>query len=126
MSDAFIGRGWSFPLGVSPSGGAAMVDSDEEIRQAIRLILGTEPGERPMRPEFGCAIHHHVFGPVDASSLGAIAHEVRHALDRWEPRITVDDVEATKTPRPPRRCGSTSPTTTPTPTAVATSSTPST
>lgn len=96
MSDndnLFIGRGWAFPLGVSPSGGAAMAEGPDDVEQAVRLILGTEPGERPMRPEFGCAIRDRVFGSFDASTSGAIAHEVRHALERWEPRIVVDDVQ---------------------------------
>ncbi|WP_411139848.1 GPW/gp25 family protein [Streptomyces sp. x-80] len=92
MSDFFIGRGWAFPLGVSPSGGVAMAEGSADVEQAIRLILGTEPGERPMRPEYGCAIRDRVFGSFDASTSGAIAHEVRRALERWEPRIVVDDV----------------------------------
>ncbi|MFE9221458.1 GPW/gp25 family protein [Streptomyces lavendulae] len=92
MSDPFIGRGWAFPLGVSPSGGLAMAEGPTDVEQAIRLVLGTEPGERPMRPEFGCAIRDRVFGSFDASTSGAIAHEVRRALERWEPRIVVDDV----------------------------------
>lgn len=92
MSDFFIGRGWAFPMGVSPSGGVAMAGGSADVEQAIRLILGTEPGERPMRPEFGCAIRDRIFGSFDASSSGAIAHEVRRALERWEPRIVVRDV----------------------------------
>ncbi|GHF35878.1 MULTISPECIES: GPW/gp25 family protein [Streptomyces] len=92
MSDVFIGRGWAFPLGVSPSGGVAMAEGSADVEQAVRLILSTEPGERPMRPEFGCAIRDRVFGSFDASASGAIAHEVRRALERWEPRIVVDDV----------------------------------
>ncbi|MEU2834783.1 GPW/gp25 family protein [Streptomyces lavendulae] len=92
MPDFFIGRGWAYPLGVSPSGGVAMAEGSSDVEQAIRLILGTEPGERPMRPEFGCAIRDRVFGSFDASTSGAIAHEVRRALERWEPRIVVDDV----------------------------------
>ncbi|MFI1166316.1 GPW/gp25 family protein [Streptomyces sp. NPDC020801] len=93
MSELFIGRGWAWPMGVSPSGGVAMVEGWPEIEQSIRLILGTEPGERPMRPEFGCAIRDQVFGSFDASTSGAIAREVWRALDRWEPRIVVDDVD---------------------------------
>ncbi|MEC4017978.1 GPW/gp25 family protein [Streptomyces sp. H27-D2] len=93
MSDFFIGRGWSWPMGVNPSGGVAMAGGWTEVEQSIRLILGTEPGERPMRPEFGCAIRDQIFGSFDASARGAIAHEVRRALDRWEPRINVDDVD---------------------------------
>ncbi|MGW1076366.1 GPW/gp25 family protein [Streptomyces sp. NPDC002537] len=92
MSDLFTGRGWAFPLGVSASGGMAMVEGSHDVERAIRLVLGTEPGERPMRPEFGCAIRDKVFGSFDASTSGAIVQEVRRALERWEPRIVVDDV----------------------------------
>ncbi|MFD9634234.1 GPW/gp25 family protein [Streptomyces violascens] len=92
MSDFFLGRGWSAPLGVSPSGGIAMTEGAADVEQAIRLVLGTEPGERPMRPEFGCAIRDRVFGSFDAATCGAIAYEVRRSLERWEPRIVVDDV----------------------------------
>ena len=91
----FTGRGWAFPLRTTPSGGIALVDGDTEIAEAIRLILGTAPGERPMRPDFGCAIHDFVFAPADAATAGQIAFEVRSALDRWEPRITVLDVLVT-------------------------------
>ena len=70
----------------------------------MRLILGTSPGERPMRPEFGCPIHEHVFAPADATTTGLIAFEVRNSLRRWEPRIDVLDVEVTPARRPARRC----------------------
>ncbi|MDI2031951.1 GPW/gp25 family protein [Saccharopolyspora sp. TS4A08] len=92
MSDRFIGRGWGFPLRVGPTGGIGMVEREREIEEAIRLVLGTAPGERPMRPEFGCGIHDHVFAPGDGATAGRIAHEVRVALRRWEPRIEVADV----------------------------------
>jgi phage baseplate assembly protein W len=92
VSSPFIGRGWAFPTGVAPTGGVAMVDQELEIEQAIRIILGTAPGERPMRPEFGCGIHDYVFAPADGDTAGRIAHEVRVALNRWEPRIEVIDV----------------------------------
>ncbi|WP_031066614.1 GPW/gp25 family protein [Streptomyces sp. NRRL WC-3742] len=88
----FIGRGWAFPLRVNATGGIGMVERDREIAEAIRLILGTAPGERPMRPEFGCGIHEYVFAPGDGTTAGRIAREVRLALERWEPRIELDDV----------------------------------
>ena len=72
-----------------------MVSREREIEEAIRLILGTSPGERPMRPEFGCRIHEYVFASADGSTANAIAAEVRAALERWEPRIDVDDVAVT-------------------------------
>ena len=95
MSDRFIGSGWAFPMRVDATGGIALVEKEAEIEQAVRLILGTAPGERPMRPEFGCGIHDYVFSPADAATAGRIAYEVQVALERWEPRIIVQDVLVT-------------------------------
>lgn len=92
MSDEFIGRGWAFPLRTDSTGGIALVTREREIEEAIRLILGTSPGERPMRPEFGCRIHEYVFASADGATASAMAAEVKSALMRWEPRIDVEDV----------------------------------
>ncbi|GIF07189.1 GPW/gp25 family protein [Actinoplanes siamensis] len=92
MAEQFIGNGWAFPLRVDSTGGIALVSREREIAEAIRLILATAPGERPMRPEFGCGVHDYVFAPADENTAGRIAFEVRRALDRWEPRIDVADV----------------------------------
>jgi uncharacterized protein len=88
----FVGAGIAFPMRTDAIGGLALVTREREIEEAIRLVLGTAPGERPMRPEFGCRISEHVFGPANATTAGQLAAEVRVALDRWEPRIDVDDV----------------------------------
>lgn len=88
----FVGAGWAFPLGTDATGGIALVVREREIEEAIRLILATAPGERPMRPEFGCRIHDHVFNAASSATAGQIAYDVRQALDRWEPRIEVLDV----------------------------------
>jgi phage baseplate assembly protein W len=61
--------------------------------QALEIILSTAPGERPMRPEFGCAVHECVFDRLDAETVGRVDHAVRAAIDRWEPRVTVESVE---------------------------------
>ena len=95
MADLFVGRGIAFPMRVNPTGGLALASGDDEIAESIRLILGTSPGERPMRPDFGCPIHDHVFAPADASIIGMIGFEVRTSLTMWEPRIDVLDVFAT-------------------------------
>jgi phage baseplate assembly protein W len=93
MAEQFIGAGWAFfPLRTDYTGAIALVGADQEIKESIRLILGTAPGERPMRPEFGCAIHEFAFAPADAGTAGQIVYEVRAALERWEPRIDVDTV----------------------------------
>ncbi len=93
MSEEFIGRGWAFPLRTDATGGIALVTREREIEEAIRLVLGTAPGERPMRPEFGCRIHDYVFASADGATAAAISSEVKSAIARWEPRVDVDDVE---------------------------------
>jgi uncharacterized protein len=87
-----IGTGIGFPLRVDARGALKLVSDDEDVREAIVLILSTAPGERPMRPEFGCGIHDYVFDTVDPYTMGRLEYEVRVALDRWEPRIDVMDV----------------------------------
>lgn len=92
MAEEFIGQGWGFPLSTTANGSIALVGGDREIEEAIRIILSTSFGERPMRPEFGCGIHDHVFASADATTAGVIIYEVRRALERWEPRIIVQDI----------------------------------
>ena len=92
----FVGAGWAFPVAIDATAGIAVVTGDREIEEAIRIILATAPGERPMRPEFGCRIHDHVFAPNDAATAGAIARDVHAALAQWEPRIDVIDVRVSR------------------------------
>ena len=92
MGQEFIGSGWAFPLRTDHTGRIALVSHDREIEESIRLILATAPGERPMRPEFGCAVHDYVFAPADMGTAGDISYAVRVAVDRWEPRIDLEDV----------------------------------
>ncbi len=98
MNDDFIGAGVGFPLHTDATGGVALVTRDRELQEAIGIILGTALGERPMRPQFGCGIHDYVFAPANDATAGHLGHEVREALERWEPRIDVTDVEVTLDP----------------------------
>lgn len=95
MSREFIGQGIAFPMRVDATGGIALSDTDRVVEESIRLILASAPGDRPMRPDFGCGIHDLVFAPADATTAGRIVYEVRMALGRWEPRIDVLDVDVT-------------------------------
>ncbi len=88
-----IGSGLAFPLQVDRRGGIALARDETDIEQAIELILATAPGERPMRPEFGCGVHDFVFDSIDASTVGSMELAIRDALDRWEPRVVVETVE---------------------------------
>src|SRR5215470_18777826 len=89
----FLGEGLAFPLTSTDWGQVEMSAEEKSIREAIWIILATAPGERVMRPDFGCGIHHLVFALNDAETEGRIMDEVRQALIRWEPRIDVLDVD---------------------------------
>jgi phage baseplate assembly protein W len=89
----FLGTGWRFPVRVGAEGGLGWAAAEQSVGEGIWLVLSTAPGERQMRPDFGCGIHDLVFAGDDANTHAAVAHNVRHALTTWEPRIDVLDVE---------------------------------
>ena len=91
----FLGRGWSFPFRFDAASGAVgFSEFEENIRQCITIILATRPGERQMLPDFGCRVHELLFAP-NTTTTGLIAEgHVRDALDRWEPRVEVESVNA--------------------------------
>ena len=93
--DDFIGSGWAFPAAISRTGSVRLVTGVEELDASIRMILSTVPGERVMRPDFGCAMWEMLFAPITAGTLGPVEQAVREALERWEPRITLEWVLAT-------------------------------
>ena len=68
------------------------VSLEEDIQQAIHIILMTRKGERVMRPDFGCDIHEFAFDTMDYTTLVQMEHAVQEALMVWEPRITDVDV----------------------------------
>lgn len=100
MSDRpdFAGHGWAFPMGVDPTGGIAMASGDDNLIKAMRLILSTYPGERPMRPQFGSRLRDYVFRGIDGPTIAELATEVRNALLRWEPRVDVESVHVVPDP----------------------------
>lgn len=99
MSKSFIGTGWKFPVSVDPSTGRIQSSSmEEDIREAIEIILGTAKGERIMRKDFGSRIKDFVFESPDATTLNLLKREVKIALSEWEPRITDLEVDVFKDP----------------------------
>ena len=95
MSDnakQFLGTGWKFPVSVDPNTGRILTSGyEEDIQEAIRIIIMTKNGERMMRPDFGCRIYEHVFDGMEYTSVSEMEREVKKSLILWEPRIT--DVE---------------------------------
>lgn len=99
MSKSFIGTGWKFPVSVDPSTGRIQSSSmEDDIREAIEIILGTAKGERIMRKDFGSRIKDFVFESPDATTLNLLKREVKIALSEWEPRITDLEVDVFKDP----------------------------
>lgn len=88
---------------ISPTGGIEMVEDQASVRQAIFLLISTIPGERVMRPDYGCDLHKLTFSPNDDTTAGLAIHYVRQALDRWEPRIQVTYLDADPNPQDPGR-----------------------
>jgi hypothetical protein len=81
-----------FPMRVDTAGSIAMSSGVEELDSAIRMVLITAPGERLMRPNFGCRIWELLFEPINANTIGLMAVAVREALGQWEPRVDVESV----------------------------------
>jgi uncharacterized protein len=95
----FLGRGWAFPLRPDPhTHQLPWADGEEKVRQSIELILATAPGERQMRPDFGCGVHDLVFQANTPALHGLVTERVRTALTRWEPRIDLIDLTADSMP----------------------------
>ncbi|MFN0122739.1 MAG: GPW/gp25 family protein [Blastocatellia bacterium] len=93
---AHLGRGWNFPIRPETGGGnLTYEDGPDKVRQSILLILETEPGERMMRPDFGCGLRRYLMKPNTTATRTLIQRDVIAALTAWEPRIEVRDVQVT-------------------------------
>jgi phage baseplate assembly protein W len=93
---AFLGVGWAFPVRADvTTSDVALAVYEEDIRQAVLLILETNPGERVMRPDFGSGLRSLVFEPINTTTMALVRYRVEHALITWEPRIDVREVSVT-------------------------------
>ena len=99
----YLGKGWRFPAAINLTGGVATSAYEENIRESIFVILGTAPGERIKRPEFGCQIHDLMFAPNNPTTAALAAHYCEEALLKWEPRIDDIVVEARAAQEQPNR-----------------------
>jgi phage baseplate assembly protein W len=97
-SRAFLGHGWSYPTRADAGGEVAMSAYDDDVREAVMIILGTSPGERVMRPDFGAGLDALVFEPMNTTTLALARHHVEEALVLWEPRIDSVTVDVTAEP----------------------------
>ncbi len=93
MESKFLGTGWFSPTKFDASGQLVLATHEQCVEQSLWAILETAPGERVMRPEFGCAIHNLLFANPGAEIIGQISVAVYQAIMRWEPRVEVLGVE---------------------------------
>jgi phage baseplate assembly protein W len=91
----FLGKGWNHPISPVDPGMLAYVEGPDKVAQSIWIILDTEPGERVMRPTFGCGLRRFLMTPNSSATRALIKHDVEIALTNFEPRITLTDVQAT-------------------------------
>lgn len=98
MTNPLIGKGWNFPPKIDGRGGIALAADVPEIEQSLGVILGTGPGQRVMRPDFGCKIHDLAFAPINAHTLGLVQRYVEEAIGWWEPRVDLIDVDVQTDP----------------------------
>jgi hypothetical protein len=89
----FLGRGWKFPVAVDAAGRIALSEYEDDVREAIRIILMTSKGERVMQPDFGAGLYDYVFASMNSTNLGRIQRAVEDALVKWEPRVQVTAVK---------------------------------
>ncbi len=99
----FLGSGWKYPPRLDARGHIELVHQEQDVEEAIHMILRTQKGERPMRPEFGSELHRLVFAPNDAATAGLARRYVHEALARWEPRIEVTEVRVGTDEKDPER-----------------------
>ncbi len=93
MSGArFLGRGWAFPVVPGGLGGLPLAEGVEKVEQSLRILLDTEPGERVMRPAYGCGLRRYLMRPNDAGTRALIAADVEAAITRFEPRVRLSAV----------------------------------
>lgn len=95
---AFLGVGWAFPPCVAKDGSTEMSLYEQDVHEAIWIILSTDWGERMMRPDFGAGLRSFVFGPLSQTTLQQVQTRVQEALVKWEPRISVEQVKVTIDP----------------------------
>jgi phage baseplate assembly protein W len=103
MTKDFLGTGWAHPVGTDYRGDIELSSAEDNIRQSVRIIIGTAKGERVMRPDFGCEVHDYVFAAADPATLSMVEDAVEDALVQWEPRIDVERVEAAPDEENPNR-----------------------
>jgi phage baseplate assembly protein W len=92
------GRSIAFPPRVGPGGSMLWSAGELNVREAICIILRTRPGERLLRPDFGCGLDRYLYEPNDVATLRLIQEEVRRAITRWEPRVRLDEVRVESDP----------------------------
>jgi uncharacterized protein len=88
----FLGKGWWFPILPGDRGALDYADGPEKVAQSIRILIETEPGERIMRPSFGCGLRRYLMRPNTGATRALIRHDVELGLGAFEPRIRVTDI----------------------------------
>lgn len=94
---SYLGRGWKFPIQVNPNTGRILMsENEQDISEAITIILQTSKGERVMKSDFGCGLRRFVFDLTDEVTMRKMEEDIREAIMIWEPRVGEVDIKALK------------------------------
>lgn len=102
-TNGIYGRGWAFPptFTVYPEGGVAMVEDQEDIRQSLQILFSTAPGERVMRPDYGCDLNSIMFENLGEDLLADIERKITESILRYETRVVLNSLQVTQSPGTP-------------------------
>ena len=95
-AQTFLGRGWTYPVAPVARGALGYSDGPDKVAQSIWIILDTDPGERVMRPTFGCGLRRYLMAPNTSATRALIKHDVQIALTNFEPRITLTEIQVSE------------------------------
>ena len=96
-ADAFLGRGWSFPPELTESG-VKMSAYEQDIKESLRILFSTSPGERVCRYDYGCPLRRYAFEPINTQTTVRMRNDITRAIILFEPRITLEDVSFEEQP----------------------------
>lgn len=91
-AQTFLGRGWKFPLKFE-NGAAVMSEAEEDVDEGLRVLLGTYPGERLMRPDYGCRLRDYCFRNYEPDTISQIDEEIRNAITTFESRVIIENID---------------------------------
>ncbi|MCG8326446.1 MAG: GPW/gp25 family protein [Chitinophagales bacterium] len=96
---SFLGTGWGFPICFDYASSTVNMASEvEDIEESLTILLNTRPGERVMRPDYGCGLQDLMFEPLNESLITYIKDLISKAILFYEPRVQLRNIDIVSDP----------------------------